>query len=70
MQKIHGAPYWRQGSSEEALRDFALVLGDWCRATKDATTPATVEAQPRPENRWEVHPDVDGCTPAGPEGPH
>jgi hypothetical protein len=69
VQKIHGAPYWRRGGSEEALRDFALVLADWCRATKEASAPATVQTQARPEHGWEVHPEVDGCRPDEPRDP-
>lgn len=69
VQKIEGAPYWRQGSSNAAIDGFKLVLADWCRAVKEAASPLTVEAQARPENSWEVHPELDGCAPEEPPGP-
>jgi hypothetical protein len=34
----------------------------WCRKIADAEDPATTTAQLRPENRWDVHPVIDGCT--------
>ena len=63
VQKIQGAPYWAQGNSDAALRDFNLVLNDWCGAIKDAAAPGTTDAQGRPEHRWQFHPDLDGCVP-------
>ena len=61
VQKIHGAPYWQQGSSDEALKNFALVLGDWCEHVGEATSALTQTEQQRPEHQWTLHPDLDGC---------
>ena len=38
----------------------------WAKAVEDATAPLTASNQQRPENQWEVHPVIDGCTPANP----
>ena len=44
----------------------------WCGAVDDAIAAGTQGLQKRPENQWEIHPDVDGCRPGGgePEPPH
>jgi hypothetical protein len=65
VQKIHGAPYWQAGSSDEALENFQLVLDDWCGHVREAESAITKQAQDEPHNQWTLHPDVDGCVPAG-----
>jgi hypothetical protein len=37
----------------------------WCELLREAFTPATVNTQSQPENRWTIHPAVDGCSPDG-----
>jgi hypothetical protein len=70
VQKIHGAPYWETGSSDTTLKNFELVLNDWCEHVGEASSPLTQTEQQRPENQWTVHPELDGCKPEGePEEP-
>jgi len=69
VQKIHGAPYWQRGSSEEALKNFELVLNDWCERVGEATSPLTQSQQQRPEHQWTLHPAIDGCQPEGSQEP-
>jgi hypothetical protein len=40
----------------------------WCLALQEAFDPLTRAGQLHPENRWTIHPAVDGCVPAG-DGP-
>jgi hypothetical protein len=37
----------------------------WCRAIGSVGTPLTTSNQNEPENKWTVHPWVDGCEPEG-----
>jgi hypothetical protein len=38
---------------------------DWCQLLREAFTPATIHTQGQPENRWTIHPAVDGCSTDG-----
>jgi hypothetical protein len=38
----------------------------WCKALGQADNPTTKASQLRPENQWEIHPVIDGCS--GSEG--
>jgi len=43
----------------------------WCEHLGVAADPATTTTQKRPQHRWAVHPQVDGCIPlAPPDHPH
>jgi hypothetical protein len=44
--------------------DTKTFVDRWCNALTTADDPSTVRSQLNPENQWEVHPVVDGCTPA------
>ncbi|MDT5075921.1 MAG: hypothetical protein QOJ80_558 [Mycobacterium sp.] len=52
--------------------DTLPYVNHWCNALTTADDPATVTAQLQPENQWQVHPVIDGCTPAVPpdDGPY
>jgi hypothetical protein len=41
--------------------DAGVYAKFWCAAITDATAPGTKTGQARPENHWEIHPDIDGC---------
>jgi hypothetical protein len=69
VQKISGAPYWQEGGSPEALKNFKLVLDDWCARTKEASSPQTRDEQAKPHNQWMMHPEVDGCRPSNDDVP-
>lgn len=43
--------------------DTVITRDHWCRALADADDPGTRKDQLKSENRWEVHPEVDGCAP-------
>jgi hypothetical protein len=38
------------------------VLDPWCFRVKEGTDPGVKSAQGEPENRWGIHPLIDGCT--------
>jgi hypothetical protein len=40
-------------------------LDAMCDLTGEAGSPATIGAQAQPQNQWNIHPLVDGCTQAG-----
>jgi hypothetical protein len=46
--------------------DTRTYVDHWCNALATAEDPTTVSSQLRPENRWEVHPVIDGCAPSSP----
>jgi hypothetical protein len=50
------------GRSPQAERDF------WCASLGTASDPLTIAGQQQPQNRWTVHPLVDGCKPEGSSG--
>jgi hypothetical protein len=39
------------------------IRDQWCAAIGDPFKPGTRDNQNRPENRWTIHPLVDGCQP-------
>lgn len=43
--------------------DVIYLKDRWDAAIDDATSPATLASQQLPENRWQVHPVIDGCQP-------
>jgi hypothetical protein len=56
------------GLDSKKFRARAEWLRDrWCRLVRERFDPATIAAQGLPQNRWTVHPDVDGCRPS--DGP-
>lgn len=49
-------------ASDPTLRNQVAGLVDrWCDQLTTAGNPAVIEAQLQPENRWCVHPEIDGC---------
>jgi hypothetical protein len=42
---------------------------EWCGAVDTAQSPLTAAEQDRPENKWEIHPVIDGCNPKDPTRP-
>jgi hypothetical protein len=43
--------------------DWTDWVKSWCDEVESASQPITVDNQARPENKWQVHPVVDGCRP-------
>jgi hypothetical protein len=39
-------------------------LNVWCTALANADSAHTKENQQKPENQWQIHPEIDGCEPA------
>lgn len=48
--------------------DWTNWVQSWCDHVATASTPLTVGNQARPENRWQVHPEIDGCRPEQGDG--
>ncbi len=46
--------------------DIEQRVKQWCGAVDEAIGTSGSGLQGRPQNQWEVHPEVDGCTPADP----
>jgi hypothetical protein len=44
-------------------KDISLLGLRWEVAIADATSPATLASQKKPQNQWRVHPLIDGCQP-------
>jgi hypothetical protein len=61
VQKLHGAPYWTEGSTAAEVAAFQTHYRDWCHHTALADRPDIQEEQKEPRNRWVLHPDLDGC---------
>jgi len=71
LQKIAGA----EAAAAESLADFPNLRDRWCERVGEAPPPGTkptdagltpeqqtvLTAQLEPENRWGLHPLVDGC---------
>jgi hypothetical protein len=56
----------RDGLASPKVRDRAIWLRmKWCELLHEAFDDATRVHALAPENRWTIHPDVDGCRPAG-----
>jgi hypothetical protein len=55
----------KKGMDSPAFAALAKKIRDqWCAAIGDPFKPGTRDNQSRPENRWTIHPLVDGCRPA------
>ncbi|MFX0579000.1 hypothetical protein [Nocardia nepalensis] len=50
---------WQGGWATSGTPDIER----WCAMIADAESPSTATEQQKPENQWQVHPAVDGCTP-------
>jgi len=52
------------GKADAALvADFKKeVLDPWCYRVAEGTDPGVKDAQNDPENKWRIHPRIDGCT--------
>jgi hypothetical protein len=46
--------------------DWLGWVADECAASKAASSPLTGDNQNRPENKWAIHPVIDGCKPVSP----
>jgi hypothetical protein len=56
----------RQGLNSVAFTKLARKIRDqWCAAIGESFKPATRDNQKQPQNRWTIHPLVDGCQLAG-----
>lgn len=44
--------------------DIGDLITHWTDKVGETSSPLTVAGQGRPENQWEVHPLIDGCTPS------
>ena len=67
----------KRGMSSPAFADRVKAYVEReCRGIQDAHAPATRQQQQKLENRWSIHPLVDGCEPHEPDpdpdsgGPH
>ena len=67
----------KRGMSSTAFADrVKAYVEQECRGIRDAHAPETRRQQQKLENRWSIHPLVDGCRPADPDpdpdpaGPH
>jgi hypothetical protein len=68
-QKLSGLKwdgYWpdvffRGRRGEEFFKEDKVK--EWCKSIKNASSPSTQANQQKPENQWEIHPDIDGCMP-------
>jgi hypothetical protein len=49
--------------------DIGVLETRWADAVGSAASPLTAAGQKRPENRWQIHPVVDGCQPGTPPPP-
>jgi hypothetical protein len=45
--------------------DVNLARAAWCGAVTAAHAQGTKDNQQKPENKWKIHPNVDGCNPGG-----
>ena len=60
----------RQGLESDAFRARATALRDrWCELLGERFKHDTVKTQQQPQERWTIHPAVDGCRPAIPSSP-
>lgn len=50
--------------------DWTSWVQTWCDHVATASTPLTAGNQGRPENQWQVHPEIDGCRPERDGGEH
>lgn len=58
------------GMADKRFRRRAREIRDrWCDALEGASNAQVQAAQKAPENRWTIHPDVDGCEPPPPAPP-
>jgi hypothetical protein len=48
--------------------DWRAWVQSWCDGGEQASSGITIHNQGRPENKWAIHPVIDGCRPE-PEGP-
>jgi hypothetical protein len=63
----------RKGLNSDAFRKRCENLRrTWCRMLNEAFDPETRKTQQGLDQRWTIHPFVDGCRPAAPDpdGPH
>ncbi len=44
---------------------FPLRVDEWCKQVAAAGTTSVIAAQQQPDNRWSLHPLIDGCRPSG-----
>lgn len=51
---------WKGGPWPFVAQD---AVKKWCSAVGSSTSPLTVAGQAKPENKWRIHPEVDGCDP-------
>ena len=60
----------QQGLDSPAFRTAATNVRDqWCSLLTDAFSPPTQTTQQQPQNRWTIHPSIDGCVPESPPPP-
>jgi hypothetical protein len=56
----------KQGLGSAPFKARAIdIRGRWCKALHLVQDPGLHILQDQPENRWTIHPDIDGCDPAG-----
>jgi hypothetical protein len=56
----------KQGLGSAPFKARAIDIRDrWCKVLHLVQDPGLHILQDRPENRWTIHPDIDGCDPAG-----
>ena len=59
-------PQFSATNVEKTLNQNTLDRIGWCPLINEATAPLTSSSQQLPQNAWNIHPVVDGCTPPPP----
>jgi len=69
--EIHPVRYCQKIGSWDGVWEFKPSPGQtgWCEAVASASSASTRANQQKPENQWEIHPYIDGCTPNEPPIP-
>lgn len=54
---------WTEGSNPPEVEELRKALDTWCGLVAESKHPLVIAAQGRAENRWGMHPALDGCRP-------
>jgi hypothetical protein len=68
---VHETP-WPVGNDQATYDSFRPKYDLWCQGTSEIDDPGVQDNQKKPENRWYLHPLLDGCEPQQPtpQPPH
>ncbi len=62
-------PTFHKDSGSPKTQDWKDWVQSFCDATGEASSGLTIHNQQQPENKWVIHPVIDGCRPSGPPDP-